>query len=137
MVRFGEINFWHFFNLYTSTFVTEHKALLGSINMSSINWFGSLRYYSDIEDLNSKNSTVTKETYDGCGDAAFLAQDRFVVVGDKGAVEVFEVVQQTTDDHQMPDLQSIKSACYHDDSVYTVSVFSDSVSIVTGGLDCW
>lgn len=104
--------------------------------MSSISWTGSLRYYNDTSDFNKKNAAITEETYDCCGDAAFLTQDKFVVVGDKGAVEIFQIVQ-ATGKHQTLELQSLNSACHHDDSVYTVSAFSDSKSIVTGGLDCW
>lgn len=135
MVR-TENQFLVFFNFYILSFITEHKALLGSIEMSSINWSGSLRYYNNTSDLNRNAVAVTKETYDGCGDAAFLAQDKFVVVGDKGAVEIFQIVQ-ATGKHQILEIQSLHSACHHDDSVYTVSAFSDSKSIVTGGLDCW
>ncbi|XP_032685446.1 methylosome protein 50-like [Odontomachus brunneus] len=134
---FNELSTSRIIKSYPQFILIEHeqKALLGSIEISSINWNGSLRYYDNTSDFNKKNAAVIEETYDGCGDATFLTQDKFVVVGDKGAVEIFQIVQ-ATGKPQTLELQSLNSACYHDDSVYTVSAFSDSKSIVTGGLDC-
>ncbi|EFN88372.1 Methylosome protein 50 [Harpegnathos saltator] len=113
----------------------EYKALVGTINMSSMTWSGSIKYYNDITDFGSKNATITKDTYDGCGDAVFLAEDKFVIVGDRGAIEIFKIAQ-STNEFETPEFQSLNYACHHDDSVYTVSAFSDKKSIITGGLDC-
>ncbi|XP_014479983.1 PREDICTED: methylosome protein 50-like [Dinoponera quadriceps] len=113
--------------------IEDHKALLGSLEMSSISWSGSLRYFNGTSNFNKENAALLKETYDCCGDAAFLARDTFVVVGDKGAVEIFQIIP---DDQEILELQSLNYARYHDDSVYAVSVLYGRKNIVTGGLDC-
>lgn len=102
--------------------------------MIDIYWTGTLWYYKDISDFAREKAAITQQTSSGVCDAVYLTQNKLVVVDDSGTVEILETVQELD---QKPQFYSLERACQHDDSVLTVSKFSNGRNIVTGGMDCW
>lgn len=118
---------------YTFTFVAEHNALLGGTNMVDLYWNGTLWHYKDISDFSRERATVMQQLDSGVCDAAYLSKNKFVSVGDNAAVQIYDIIQ--TD--QQTQFQQLAYTCQHDDSILTVSVFSNRRNVVTGGMDCW
>jgi len=101
--------------------------------MVDLYWNGTLWHYKDISDF-SREKAVAKQRMDsGVCDAAYLSENRFVSVEDSAAVQIYEI---TETDKQF-EFQHLAYACQHEDSILTVSVFSNQRNIVTGGMDCW
>lgn len=113
--------------------VTEHNALLGGTNMADIYWNGTLWHYTDISDFSRERAVITQRMDNGVCDAVYLSHNRYVSVEDSGAVQIREIVK--TDEEF--EFQQLEYACQHEDSILTVSVFSNLRNIVTGGMDCW
>lgn len=101
--------------------------------MVDLYWTGTLWHHKDISDLSRERATVTQLIHSGVCDAAYLDENKFVSVEDSGAVQIYEIVQ--TDEESQ--FQQLEYACQHEDSILTVSVFSNRRNIVTGGMDCW
>lgn len=101
--------------------------------MVDLFWNGTLWHYKDISDFSRERATVKHQMHSGVCDAAYLDETKFVSVEDSGAVQVYEIVQ--TD--EVSQFQPLEYACQHEDSILTVSVFSNRRNIVTGGMDCW
>lgn len=115
-------------------FIAEHNALLGGTNMVDLYWTGTLWHYKDISDFTREKAAVTQQMSNGICDAVYLGYNKFVVVEDSGAVQITEIVQAA---NEQSEFQFLERACQHDDSVLTVSGFSNKRNIVTGGMDCW
>ncbi|XP_011171350.3 methylosome protein 50 [Solenopsis invicta] len=111
-----------FFKIYD-----EYNAVLGGTNMVDLCWNGTLWHYGDIFDFARERASV-KHLDTGICDGAYLSNKKFVCVGDSGAVQIYEI--------KFGEMQQLSYACQHDDSILTVSVFSNKRNIVTGGMDC-
>ncbi|XP_012218216.1 methylosome protein WDR77 [Linepithema humile] len=120
-------------NLQFLLIYNEHNALLGGTNMVDIYWTGTLWHYNDILDFTREKADITQQTDSGVCNAVYLTQNKFVVVEDSGIVEILEIIQASD---QKPQFYSLERTCQHDDSVLTVSKFSNERNIVTGGMDC-
>lgn len=101
--------------------------------MVDLYWNGTLWHYKDISDFSREKATVTQRMDSGVCNAAYLSENRFVSVEDSGAIQIQEIVQ--TDEQSQ--FQHLEYACQHEDSILTVSVFSNQRNFVTGGMDYW
>ncbi|XP_011879747.1 PREDICTED: methylosome protein 50 isoform X2 [Vollenhovia emeryi] len=110
----------------------ENNALLGGTNMVDLYWNGTLWHYKDLSDFSQERAAVTQRVSSGVTDAVYLGKSRFVSAEDSGAVQVHEIVE--TDEEAK--FQPLSYACQHEDSILTMSVFSNRRNIVTGGMDC-
>ncbi|KAL6255216.1 hypothetical protein P5V15_013554 [Pogonomyrmex californicus] len=110
----------------------ENNAILGGTNMVDLYWNGTFWYYNDIADFSREKATLTQQMDSGICDAAYLSQNKFAIVEDSGAVQICEIITSQTG----KEFRQLEYACQHDDSVLTVSVFSNKKNIVTGGMDC-
>lgn len=113
----------------------KKNALLGGTNMVDLYWSGTLWHYNDISDFTREKAAITQQMSNGVNDAVYLGCNKFAVVEDSGAVQITEIVQPTTTNEQS-EFQFLERACQHDDSILTVSGFSNNRNIVTGGMDC-
>ncbi|XP_077265189.1 methylosome protein WDR77 [Temnothorax americanus] len=111
----------------------EHNALLGGTNMVDLYWNGTVWYYKDISDFSrNRAAAMTQRTDSGIVDAVYLSKSKFVSVEDSGAVQIYQIGEMD----EGTQFQNLEYACQHDNSVLTVSVFSNRRNIVTGGMDC-
>ncbi|KAL6429327.1 hypothetical protein ACFW04_008199 [Cataglyphis niger] len=120
-------------NLQFLIIYDERNALLGGTNMVDLYWTGTLWHYNDISDFTREKAAITQQMSNGICDAVYLGHNKFVVVEDSGAVQITEIVQSTNKESEFVFLER---ACQHDDSISTVSAFSNKRNIVTGGMDC-
>ncbi|EFN72018.1 Methylosome protein 50 [Camponotus floridanus] len=120
-------------NLQFLLIYDEHNALLGGTNMNDLYWTGTIWHYNDISDFTRNKAAITQQMNNGICDAVYLGHNKFVVVEDSGAVQITEIVQLT---NEQSEFQFLERACQHDDSILTVSGFSNKRNIVTGGMDC-
>lgn len=104
--------------------------------MSDIVWAGVIWHYNDISNFSKEKAAITKQIDHGFCDAVYLAQDKFITVGDQGDVEIFQIVKIEDEQHSQ-EFQSLHRTCQHDDVALTVSLFFNKRNIVTGGMDCW
>lgn len=104
--------------------------------MGDIVWAGTIWHYNNILDFSREKATATKQIDHGVCNAACIEQNKYVMVGDQGDVEIFEVIKNENE-LEPPHFESIYQAKQHDDIALTVSVFSNKTNIVTGGMDCW
>lgn len=107
----------------------ERNALLGGTNMVDIYWNGTLWYYKDISDFSREKAVACRRMDSGVCDVVYLNKHRFVSVEDSGAVQIYEMSQTEQFEH-------VAYACQHEDSILSVSMFSNHRNIVTGGMDC-
>ncbi|XP_046833945.1 methylosome protein 50-like isoform X1 [Vespa crabro] len=112
----------------------ENSAILGASNMTDRFWAGTMWYYNDISDFNRCKAFLTTRTISGISTGAYLEKEKFVIGEDSGLLQILGLVEIPDLDQQ--ELQSLGYACQHDDTLTTVSVFSDNEHLVTGGMDC-
>lgn len=105
--------------------------------MTDIYWNGTLWHYKDISDFSRERAAMTQRMDSGVCDVAYLSESKFVSVGDSGAVQIYEISVLESWNEAVEEFQHLAYACQHDDSILTVSVFSNQRNIVTGGMDCW
>lgn len=98
-------------------------------------WSGTVWYYNDTTDFDRDQAFVATKTESGVCDGAYLERDKFVIGEDSGVLQVIGLVEGA--DTYQQELRSLAYACQHDSSLLTLSVFSDNVHLVTGGMDCW
>lgn len=118
-------------NLQFLLIYDEHNALLGGTNMVDLYWTGTIWHYNDISDFTRERAAITQQINNGICDAVYIGHDKFVVVEDSGAVQITQIVLT----NEQSEFQFLERACQHDDSVLTVSGFSNKRNIVTGGMD--
>lgn len=102
--------------------------------MDDLYWTGTIWHYNDISDFARDKAVIMQQMNNGICDAVYLGHNKFVVVEDSGAVQITEIVQLT---NEQSEFQFLERACQHDNSILTVSGFSNKRNIVTGGMDCW
>lgn len=112
----------------------EHCAILGGSNMTDRYWSGTVWYYDDISNFDREKAFLATKTENGVCDGAFLEENKFVIGEDGGALVVMGLAPSVNFD--ILELQNLGYACQHDDSLLTLSVFSDRSHIATGGSDC-
>ncbi|KYQ50976.1 Methylosome protein 50 [Trachymyrmex zeteki] len=110
----------------------ENNAILGGTNMVDLYWNGTLWYYKDISDFSRKKAAIKQRMDNGVCDSAYLNENTFVIAEDSGAVRVYQAVEID----EQSELQLLGYVCQHDDSILSVSAFSNQRNIVTGGMDC-
>lgn len=119
-------------NLQFILIYNEKSAVLGGSNMTDRYWSGTVWYFKSACDFNKDKAFTATVTGSGVCDGAFISENKFVICEDSGVLQVFSLVNTNTDSDE---LQCLGYACQHDDSILTVSVFSDSSHVVTGGMD--
>ncbi|PNF41240.1 hypothetical protein B7P43_G01506 [Cryptotermes secundus] len=109
--------------------------LLGCSNLTGRFWTGSLWYFLDPDSAPDVEKCLTGiECETGITDGKFLEDNNKVIIGeDSGVVQVLGL-SESPGEHTFH-FESLSSVCEHDDSVLSVSVFSDGKRAVTGGLD--
>ncbi|XP_036144115.1 methylosome protein 50-like isoform X2 [Monomorium pharaonis] len=110
----------------------ENNALLGGTNMVDLSWNGILWHYKDLSDFSREKASLVQQLDSGVCDAVYLTKNKFVCVGDSGAVQIYEIIQTNKHDQ----FQQLAYTCQHDDTVLTISMFANQRNIVTGGMDC-
>ncbi|EZA50092.1 hypothetical protein DMN91_006316 [Ooceraea biroi] len=112
----------------------EHNAIVGGTSMTDLFWTGALWYFNDISELDRKKAAITQELDTGVCDAVYLNENKFVVVDDSGAVQIFDIMTDNSPE-QPAQFLSVAYACQHDSSALTVSLFPDKKNIITAGMD--
>ncbi|KAK2581316.1 hypothetical protein KPH14_008091 [Odynerus spinipes] len=112
----------------------ESSAILSASNLVDRYWSGTVWYYNDISDFNRDKAFVATKTESGVCTGAYLERDKFAIGEDSGLLQILGLVEMPDADQQ--ELQCLGYACQHDDSLSTLSVFSDRAHLVTGGMDC-
>ncbi|XP_069686307.1 methylosome protein WDR77-like [Periplaneta americana] len=109
--------------------------LLGCSNLNGRFWTGSLWYFLDPDAAPDVEKCLTGiECETGVTDGKFLEDKQKIIVGeDSGVVQILGV-SESADEHTFH-FESLNSVCEHDDTVLSVSVFSDKKHAVTGSLD--
>lgn len=99
-------------------------------------WSGSIWFYNEINDFDRHRYTSARKTESGVRAAAYLDKyDKLVIGEDSGNVSVFESTLKP--ESQVQELLCMGFSCQHDDSLTSLSTFSDNVHVVTGGMDSW
>lgn len=114
----------------------EHNAILGGTNMTDVFWTGKLWHFDDISNIEKKNAPLTQAVDSGVCDAVYLNENRFIIVGDSGFVQMFEILPTDLDDVPAQ-LQSLSYTREHDSTALAVSLFPNKKDIVTAGMDYW
>lgn len=112
----------------------EKNAILGASNLTDRYWTGTVWYYNDTSDFNRDKAFIATKTESGVCTAAYLDQEKFAVGQDSGLLQILGLVEIPDIDQQ--ELQCLGYACQHDDTLLSLSVFSDNAHLVTGGMDC-
>ncbi|KAI4489579.1 hypothetical protein M0802_011016 [Mischocyttarus mexicanus] len=112
----------------------DNNAVVGGSNMTDRFWAGTLWYYNDISDFSKSKAFLTTRTVTGISAGAYLDKDKFVIGEDSGLLQVIGLGE--TSEKDGIELQSFGYACQHDDTLTTISVFSDKAHVVSGGMDC-
>ena len=120
-------------NLQFILVYNEKSAILGGSNMTDHYWSGTVWYYKDTADFHRDKAFVATKTKSGVCSAAYLECDKFVISEDSGVLQVIGLVEAA--ESHLKELQCLGYACQHDNSLLTLSVFSDNAHLVTGGMD--
>lgn len=119
-------------NLQFILIYNENSAVLGGSNMTDRYWCGTVWYFKSITDFNKDKAFAASDTGSGACDGVFISENKFVICEDSGVLQVFSL---DNTDSESDTLQCLGYACQHDDSILTVSAFSDASRVVTGGMD--
>lgn len=112
----------------------ERSAILGGSNLSGRYWSGTVWYYNDISDFQRENAFLAKKSESGVCDAAYLSHNKFLIGEDSGVLQISGLADVA--DSELQELQCLDYACQHDDSLLTLSAFSNKTHAVTSGADC-
>lgn len=102
--------------------------------MTDVFWTGKLWHFDDISNIEKKNAPLTQAVDSGVCDAVYLNENRFIIVGDSGFVQMFEILPTDLDDVPAQ-LQSLSYTREHDSTALAVSLFPNKKDIVTAGMD--
>ncbi|XP_015178911.1 PREDICTED: methylosome protein 50-like isoform X3 [Polistes dominula] len=112
----------------------DNNAILGGSNMTDRFWSGTVWYYNDISDFTKSKALLSTKTITGITTGAYLEKDKFIIGEDSGLLQIIGLVE--TSEKDTFELQSFGYACQHDDTITSISVFSDKERLVSGGMDC-
>ena len=115
---------------------TDDSLILGASNMVDRYWNGTIWLYTDLANFDRNHYAAAVRTESGVHVATYLDKyEKFVIGEDTGLLQVFEL--SLNSETQLYELQCIGYSCQHDDSLTSISTFSNNKHIVTAGMDTW
>ncbi|XP_020292904.1 methylosome protein 50-like isoform X2 [Pseudomyrmex gracilis] len=110
----------------------EHNVFLGATTMNENRWTGLFYYYTNLPNSKKDNIATTIEMCSGVSEILVLDQNRFVVSNDDSEIHLYRI--EPTEDEK-PDLYQVQYRS-QENSILTMSYFTTSNKLITGGLDC-
>lgn len=110
----------------------DGRAVVGGNNMTDRYWCGKIWYFNDTSKFNRDCAHPTANTV---RDAAFLDSNKFLLSEDGGGLQILTVNNQSGDSWSNFCFVSTSYACYHYDSITSISVFHGKNKFLTCGAD--
>lgn len=113
----------------------EGSLTLATSNLTGRYWKGSVWYFAAAEDAPSiQRCHAAHELDNGICDMKFLQYPKLVMALDSGSLQVLDLKESGSEDETVV-FNELFEATEHDDSLYSISVASDSEKIISGSWD--